>query len=102
MAMERPAKDLAPRRRGRAPPARPWGGLRPKTQCSPRSPKDGGEVGGRGKNLDVISVICVWIYMAVVVKTVLGYHFGGFGEFTTHFRTYFSGDWDVHRGGTGF
>ena len=22
----------------------------------------------------------------------------GVGEFTTHFRTYFSGDWDVHRG----
>ena len=31
--------------------------------------------------------------MAVVVKTVLGSHFG-VGEFTT-FRTYFSGDWDV-------
>ena len=31
------------------------------------------------------------------VKTVLGSHFG-IGEFTTHFRTYFSGDWDVHRG----
>ena len=38
--------------------------------------------------------------MAVVVKTVLGSHFG-VGEFTTHFRTYFSGDWDVHWG-TGF
>ena len=25
------------------------------------------------------------------------YHFG-VGEFTTHFRTYFSGDWDVHWG----
>ena len=25
------------------------------------------------------------------------YHFG-VGKFTTHFRTYFSGDWDVHRG----
>ena len=35
--------------------------------------------------------------MAVVVKTVLGSHFG-VGEFTTHFRTYFSGDWDVHWG----
>ena len=34
---------------------------------------------------------------AVVVKTVLGSHFG-VGEFTTHFRTYFSGDWDVHWG----
>ena len=33
-------------------------------------------------------------YMTVVVKTVLGSHFG-LGEFTTHFRTYFSGDWDV-------
>ena len=22
----------------------------------------------------------------------------GVGEFTTHFRTYFSGDWDVHWG----
>ena len=27
----------------------------------------------------------------------MGSHFG-VGEFTTHFRTYFSGDWDVHRG----
>ena len=35
--------------------------------------------------------------MAVVVKTVLGSHFG-LGEFTTHFRTYFRGDWDVHCG----
>ena len=25
------------------------------------------------------------------------YHFG-VGELTTHFRTYFSGDWDVHSG----
>ena len=38
--------------------------------------------------------------MAVVVRTVLGSHFG-VGEFTTHVRTYFSGDWDVHWG-TGF
>ena len=32
------------------------------------------------------------------VKTVLGSHFGAFGEFTTHFRTYFSGwiESDVH------
>ena len=36
-------------------------------------------------------------YVAVVVKTVLGSHFG-LGEFTSHFRTYFSGDWDVHWG----
>ena len=36
--------------------------------------------------------------LAVVVKTVLGSHFGAFGEFTTHFRTYFSGDRDVHWG----
>ena len=36
--------------------------------------------------------------MAVVVKTVLGSNFGRVGEFTTHFRTYFSGDWDVHWG----
>ena len=35
---------------------------------------------------------CMWI------KTVLGSHFG-VGEFTTHFRTYSSGDWDVHWGG---
>ena len=36
----------------------------------------------------------------MVVKTALGYHFGVFGEFTTHFRTYFSGwiESDVHRG----
>ena len=36
-------------------------------------------------------------HMAVVVKTVLGSHFG-IGEFTNHFRTYLSGDWDVHWG----
>ena len=33
----------------------------------------------------------------MVVKTVLGSHFG-VGEFTTHFSTYVSGDWDVHWG----
>ena len=33
------------------------------------------------------------------VKTVLGSHFG-VGEFTSHFRTYVSGDWDVHWRGT--
>ena len=38
--------------------------------------------------------------MAVVVKTVLGSHFG-VGEFTTHFRSYSSGDWEVHLGTTG-
>ena len=27
-----------------------------------------------------------------------GSHFGGVGEFTAHFRTCFSGDWDVHWG----
>ena len=32
--------------------------------------------------------------LTVVVKTILGSHFG-VGELTTHFRTYFSGDWDV-------
>ena len=31
-------------------------------------------------------------HVAVVVKTVLGSHCG-VGEFTTHFGTYFSGDW---------
>ena len=36
-------------------------------------------------------------HLAVVVKAVVGSHFG-VGEFTTHFRTYFSGDWDVHWG----
>ena len=30
-------------------------------------------------------------------STPMGSHFG-VGEFTTHFRTYFSGDWDVHWG----
>ena len=37
--------------------------------------------------------------VAVVVKTSMGSH-SGVGEFT-HFRTYFSGDWDVHWGLTG-
>ena len=37
--------------------------------------------------------------VAVVVKTVLGSHFG-VGEFTTHFRTYFCGEWDGLTGGT--
>ena len=35
--------------------------------------------------------------MAVVVKTN-GIPFWLVGKFTTHFRTYFTGDWDVHRG----
>ena len=35
--------------------------------------------------------------VAVVVKTN-GIPFWLVGEFTTHFRTYFSGDWDVHWG----
>ena len=30
-------------------------------------------------------------------STPMGSHFG-VGEFTTRFRTYFSGDWDVHWG----
>ena len=34
--------------------------------------------------------------MAVGLKP-MGSH-SGVGEFTTHFRTYFSGDWDVHCG----
>ena len=34
--------------------------------------------------------------MAVIVK-INGIAFGGF-RCTNHFRTYFSGDWDVHRG----
>ena len=33
--------------------------------------------------------------VVVVVKAVLGSHFG-VGEFTTHFRIHFSGDWDVY------
>ena len=37
------------------------------------------------------------VHVAVVVKTALGSHFE-VGEFTTHFRTYSSGDWDVHWG----
>ena len=38
-------------------------------------------------------------YTAVVrgCQNRFGSHLG-VGEFTTHFRTYFSGDWDVHRG----
>ena len=41
--------------------------------------------------------------MAVVVKTVLGSHFGGggFSCIRQFFRTYFSGDWDVHWGVSG-
>ena len=35
--------------------------------------------------------------LAVVVKNVLGSHYW-VGEFTTHVRTYFSGDWDVQWG----
>ena len=41
------------------------------------------------------TAICWNEYIAVVVKTVLGSHFGA-GEFTTHLRAFFSGDWDVH------
>ena len=43
----------------------------------------------------------VGFHMAVVVKTVMGSHFG-VGKFTTHFRTYSSGwiESDVHWGPT--
>ena len=38
--------------------------------------------------------------VAVAVKTVLGSHFAlGIGELTTHFGTYFSGDWLMFTGG---
>ena len=43
------------------------------------------------------------VHVAVVVKTVLGSHFGIpfwlVGEFTTHFRTYFSGWIGMFTGG---
>ena len=43
--------------------------------------------------------LVVWVpYGWLWFKTVLGSHFGVFGEFTTHFRTYLSRDWDVHWG----
>ena len=45
--------------------------------------------GSTGAQADT-EVLFVCTCMAVVVKAVLGSHFG-VGEFTTHFRTYFSG-----------
>ena len=53
------------------------------------------EARGRPNALD-IARSCK--HMELWVKTVLGSHFGVFGEFTAHFRTYFSGGWDVHWG----
>ena len=38
-----------------------------------------------------------WLHVAVVVK-INGIPFWLVGEFATHFRTYFSGAWDVHWG----
>ena len=37
------------------------------------------------------------MYLSLQGLWLLGSHFG-VSEFTTHFRTYFSGDWDVHWG----
>ena len=60
---------------------RQWSGLeRPKVGPRLRGPK-------------LVVPYLTWLW----AKTVLGFHFG-VGEFTTHFRTYFSGDWDVHWG----
>ena len=43
---------------------------------------------------------CPPCWHLVVVKTVLGSHFGGPGEFTAHFGTYFSGWIGMFSGGT--
>ena len=71
--------------------------LRSKGPTQPRS-----EIGRTGP---AIRPFCshgeVYPYVAVVVKTVLGSQFG-VGEFTTHFRTYFSGWIGMFTGGTGF
>ena len=53
-------------------------------------------ISANGSNIIASMLRCPW-HMAVVVKTVLGSHFG-VGEFTAHFRTYSSGDWGVHWG----
>ena len=36
-----------------------------------------------------------WLWWSKPLKGII---LIGIGEFTTHFRTYFSGDWDVHWG----
>ena len=41
-------------------------------------------------------MVATWLWLS----EAMGSHFG-VGECTTHFRTYFSGDWDVHWGATG-
>ena len=52
---------------------------------------------GLGSSPELCMDICVhwpeslWLWLS----KPMGSHFG-VGEFTTHFRTYFSGDWDVH------
>ena len=55
-----------------------------------------GFLGGAGFRPSTVSLNPRLFILAVVVKTVLGSHVGV--GFTTHFRTYFSGDWDAHWG----
>ena len=44
---------------------------------------------------------CMNAAMRLWLSKPMGSHFG-VGGFTTHCRTYFSGDWDVFLGGKGF
>ena len=55
----------------------------------PRNGRRRGSKGGAG----VVSGVPMWLRLS----KPMGSHFG-VGEFTTHFRTYFTGDWDVHWG----
>ena len=52
--------------------------------------------------LSLVAPLFLWCVLPRDVRTLThvkinGTHFG-VGECTTHFRTYFSRDWDVHRG----
>ena len=69
-----------------------WTGLRP----ARRAEAGGWKSGAAGVVVFPVTQPVV-LYRAVVVKAVVGSHFG-VGEFSTHFRTYFSFHWDVHWG----
>ena len=58
-------------------------------------------ISGSGEPIRKISQIPLGTHPNGCGPKPMGSHFG-VGEFTTHFRSHFSGDWDVHWGRTGF
>ena len=64
--------------------------------CQPLSPASGIHVRTRGRSRSSgleLALRGIWLWLS----KPMGSHFG-VGEFTTNFRIYFSGDWDVHWG----